>query len=699
VSGSIALAMGLLAGTWLGNPVMPVKNAEAAFGLGGNHAAAELSDAFSSVAERIGPSVVNISSTKKMKSPFGGGDLRGTPFEFFGDQFFDHFFGPQGPGGGRGRGRGDGGGEDFLQQGLGTGVVVSTDGYIVTNTHVVEGADEVKVKLVDDREFTAKVVGTDPKTDVAVVKIEASGLQAAVLGDSDALKVGQLVIASGNPFGLNATITAGIVSATGRANVGIADYEDFIQTDAAINPGNSGGPLVNLDGEVVGINTAIFSRSGGYMGIGFAIPSNMVKSIMTSLIKEGRVIRGWLGIAIQNLDEGLAKSFGYDSTDGVLVGDVTADSPAATAGLKSGDIIISYNGTSVRKADRLRSMVADTAPGSRATLEVFRDGRRKELDLKIGEMPAEQGEEAAASQEEEAPKLDVGMTVRTLTPDIARELGYKGGMRGVVVTDVDPMGPAAKIGIRPKDVITKVQDQRVDNADDFNAALRKYKDQGGVRLTVKNGEMQRFAYLELKSRSIAPARRDERRAGAAESLSGKSFDDVRRRLDELDQNSFAADRRFVASLRVDETDVEAGGAFADAARSKPHTFALEPLHGRGEIVDPQPDVIERRVLDLRLLLGVERLHQVDLDLERAGAHRRDVFVDVLALALEVARDREPERVDPQRSQSLLVESSDRYLLDSQNLERTCAHGASPLRRRSGRNLTRRGRQLKQREST
>jgi serine protease Do len=493
VSGSIALAVGLMAGTWLGNPVAPVTNAEAAFGLGGDHAASELSAAFSHVAEQIGPSVVNISSTKKMKSPFRPGNFRGSPFEF-GEEFFNQFFGPGGPHGPGGGGRGD----DFLQQGMGTGVVVSDDGYIVTNTHVVEGADEVKVKLVDDREFTAKVVGTDPKTDLAVVKIEAGALQAATLGDSDQLKVGELVLASGNPFGLNATITAGIVSAKGRANVGIADYEDFIQTDAAINPGNSGGPLVNLEGEVVGINTAIFSRSGGYMGIGFAIPSNMVKSIMTSLIKEGRVIRGWLGIAIQNLDDGLAKSFNYDSTDGVLVGDVTADSPAASAGMKAGDIIVAYNGTAVSKADRLRSRVADTPPGSRATVEVFRDGRKKELDVKIGELPVDEAEASAGSEEGESTQLDIGMSVQTLTPDIARELGYKGAMRGVVVTDVDPMGPAAKSGIRPKDVITKVQDEKVDDADDFRAALRKYKEDGGVRLAVKNGDMQRFAYLALK---------------------------------------------------------------------------------------------------------------------------------------------------------------------------------------------------------
>jgi serine protease Do len=421
-----------------------------------------------------------------MKSPMGNlpEGFRGSPFEQFGQDFFEHFFGQGGPGGGEG----------FLQQGMGTGVIVSDQGYIVTNTHVVEGADEVKVKLVDDRELIAKVVGTDPKTDVAVLKIEASNLQAAALGDSDELRVGELVIASGNPFGLNATITAGIVSAKGRANVGIADYEDFIQTDAAINPGNSGGPLVNLDGEVVGINTAIFSRSGGYMGIGFAIPVNMVKSIMASLIEDGRVIRGWLGIAIQNLDKGLAKSFDYDSTEGVLVGDVTAGSPAAKAGMKPGDIIVAYNGSPVGKADKLRSRVAETRPGSEATVEVFRDGRRKQLDVEIGELPAD---EQVASAPEEAAKLDIGMSVQTLRPDIARQLGYEDGTRGVVVTAVDPFGPAAKAGIRVQDVITQVQDKSVKNADEFRAAIRKHEGQGGVRLVVKNGEMQRFAYLEL----------------------------------------------------------------------------------------------------------------------------------------------------------------------------------------------------------
>ncbi len=457
-----------------------------AFGGSSLETARELSHAFSEVAERIRPSVVNVSTTRKVRSPLRHlPDGLQSPFrDFFGDEFFDHFFGP--------RGRDDG---EFFQRGVGTGVIVSSDGYIVTNHHVVAEADEVKVKLADERSFTAEVIGTDPKTDIAVLKIDADGLKAARLGDSDKLRVGELVIASGNPFGLNATVTAGIVSATGRANVGIADYEDFIQTDAAINPGNSGGPLVNLEAEVVGINTAIFSRSGGYMGIGFAIPSNMVKSIMASLIEEGRVVRGWLGIVIQNLDEGLAQSFGYDSTDGVLVGDVRKDGPADKAGLKPGDIIVRYNGKDVKSTDKLRSMVAETRPGTRVPVEVFRDGRTKKLTVEIGEL---EDAEAEASGREVLPKLDLGMSVRTLTPELARRLDLEPDTRGVVVTAVKPFGPAAEAGIRVNDVIVRVQDEAIENVDDFRAALRRYRREGGVRLVLRTGDVQRFAYLKLE---------------------------------------------------------------------------------------------------------------------------------------------------------------------------------------------------------
>jgi len=476
------LAIGLLVGSQFDTTTPPA--AQAAFSGADIASARELSTAFSSVATRIGPSVVNISSVRKAKGSMGGipDNLRGPFREFFGEQF-EQYFGHNMPRG-------------FEQEGLGTGVVVDGHGHIVTNAHVVEGADEVTVKLVDNRTLIAQVVGTDVKTDIAVLKIDAENLQPATLGDSDALEVGELVIASGNPFGLDATVTAGIVSAKGRANVGIADYEDFIQTDAAINPGNSGGPLVNLEGEVVGINTAIFSRSGGYMGIGFAIPVNMVKTIMTSLIEEGHVTRGWLGVSIQNLTKELADSFKYSSTEGVLIGDVSEDGPAAKAGLKAGDIIVAVDGKPVGTVDRLRSRVADTSPGSKVKLEVFRDGESREIDVKVGQMQAD--EEAAANPlSGGGPKLDVGMTVRDLTPALAQERGYEAGAKGAFVTEVEPMGAAAKAGIRPGDLIVEVQGEAVANARQLRKALGDHRDLEGVRLIVRSGELQRFAFLEL----------------------------------------------------------------------------------------------------------------------------------------------------------------------------------------------------------
>jgi len=434
-------------------------------------------DSFAELAAKQGHVAVNISTTKTVNamrrlSPFQGREFR----DFFGDEFFRHFFGeiPE---------------EQMKQRSLGSGVVVSEDGYILTNNHVVDGADEVTVKLFDDREFPARIVGTDPKTDLAVIKIDAEKLHPARLGDSDDLRIGEWVVAVGNPFGLSHTITAGIVSAKGRADVGIAAYEDFIQTDAAINPGNSGGPLVNLRGEVVGINTAIFSRSGGYMGIGFAIPIGMARSVMNSLIDKGEVIRGWLGVAIQNLDQGLAESFGYDSTEGVLVGDVTGGSPADTAGLKQGDIIIRFNGRKVRNVHQLRSSVASTEPGSKVPVEVLRDGKRSTLTVEIGEL-----ETATASIQTTESSVDLGMTVKNLTPEIARQLGYE-RKDGVLVTGVEPLGLAAKAGIAVNDLIISVQGEAVSNVTEFRREIAKQDFGKGVRLVVQTGAVQRFVFL------------------------------------------------------------------------------------------------------------------------------------------------------------------------------------------------------------
>jgi serine protease Do len=301
------------------------------------------------------------------------------PFDLFNDEFFRRFFGPRLPERGQPR--------KYRQTGQGSGFIVSKDGYILTNHHVVGDADRITVTLSDGREFTAKTVGTDPKSDVAVIKIEADNLPILPLGDSDALEVGEWVMAVGNPFGLSHTITVGVVSAKGRSTVGITDYEDFIQTDAAINPGNSGGPLINLTGEVVGIITAIFSRSGGYMGIGFAIPVNMAKAIQKQLVETGKVIRGSLGVNVQNLSKELAESFGLDSTDGVLIAGVTKDSPADKAGLRRGDVIVEFNGRNIENVGQFRNLVALTIPGTKIKLVLIRGGKRSDLAVKLGRIP------------------------------------------------------------------------------------------------------------------------------------------------------------------------------------------------------------------------------------------------------------------------------------------------------------------------
>ncbi len=338
----------------------------------------DLSAAFKHVARSLRPAVVSIRSVRKIRAenpgrPNGAGAEIPEEFRrFFDDGTLDKFFDRGVPQGG------------LQQQGMGTGVIVSADGYVLTNNHVVRGADEVEVILSTNRRLPAKIVGTDKATDVAVLKVAAKGLAPAQLGSSEIMEVGDWVLAIGSPFGLDQTVTAGIVSAKGRANVGITDYEDFIQTDAAINPGNSGGPLVNLQGEVIGINTAIASRSGGSTGVGFAIPSDMVRRVMESILENGRVDRGWLGVGIQDLNEALAQSFGLKSTRGALVGGVFPEGPAAKAGLKSGDVLLKVAGQEVRDANHLRHMVAGIEPKKKVRLEVFREKQSIEVEVTIG---------------------------------------------------------------------------------------------------------------------------------------------------------------------------------------------------------------------------------------------------------------------------------------------------------------------------
>jgi serine protease Do len=350
------------------------------------------------------------------------------------------------------------------------------------------------VRTTDERNLKATLVGSDPQTDLAVLKVENGGLDPLPLGDSDKLRVGQWVVAAGTPFGLATSITSGIVSATGRSNLRIADYEDFIQTDAAINPGNSGGPLLDLNGEVVGINTAIFSRTGGYMGIGFAIPINMAKDVMNSLIEDGKVTRGRLGAWIQDLDEDLAESFDVEARSGVLIGDVDPDSPAGRAGLRAGDIVTKYNGDPVTRADDLRLRVAATRPGDEVELEVVRDGRRRTVEVEIGELESED----VAGNERPTTKLDegIGLGVRTLTPEIAEQLGLESSVKGAVVTEVDPFGPAADAGIRQGDVIVQVQSTPITSAEDLRRELGKHELEDGIRVAVLSGGSRRFAVLK-----------------------------------------------------------------------------------------------------------------------------------------------------------------------------------------------------------
>ena len=448
-----------------------------------------LSDSFEYAAETIRPSVVTIKSVKHFRPAASSGQRltpmpqlpEGLPFD--GDllrRFFNQLPERMPP-----------------QEGLGSGVIVSADGYILTNNHVVGGADEVTVTLHDGNPLPAKVVGTDPMSDLAVIRVKAADLPAAKLGDSSALKVGEWVVAAGNPFGLTDTITAGIVSAKGRSNVRIAEYEDFIQTDAAINPGNSGGPLVNLRGEVVGIDTAIASRGGGNNGVGFAIPIDMAKTIMESLIHTGHVTRGWLGCVLQPLDENLSKSFGYDSTDGALIANVQPDGPAADAGLKQGDIVTTFEGTKIKDMTQFRNLVAGAEPGTKAKLEIYRDGHEKALTIKLGTRP-ETEEVAARTGGSDSEAL--GLTVTNLTPETARSLGLKADTHGVVITDVDPDSAAARAGLERGNVILKVQDTPVTSVSEFQAQLARQDLKSGVRLLVQAGDLERFVLLRSEEK-------------------------------------------------------------------------------------------------------------------------------------------------------------------------------------------------------
>ncbi len=408
---------------------------------------------FAPVVKKVTPGVVKVYTTTKMHNV----EFQGGPPDM--DDMLRQFFGNQFPGRMQRRQY-----SVPKQTGIGSGVIVTRDGYILTNNHVVDGADEVKVALQDGREFTAKVVGRDPKSDVAVIKIDAKDLPAVQMANSDKVEVGDVVLAIGNPFGIGQTVTTGIVSATGRAGALGLDYEDFIQTDAAINPGNSGGALVDAEGRLIGINTAILSRSGGNQGIGFAIPVNLARDVMGSLIKDGRVTRGYLGVMIQDVNPALAKEFKLKDEKGALIGDVTSNSPAEKAGLKSGDVIVEFNGKAVTDSRHLKLEVARTAPGESVPVKVLRDGQFKTLPVTVKELPgSEQLAKNDNNKSDDNGTLN-GVTVADLDRNARQQFDLPESLKGVVVTEVDPNSVAAEAGLQPGDVIQEINRKSVKTA-------------------------------------------------------------------------------------------------------------------------------------------------------------------------------------------------------------------------------------------
>ena len=427
---------------------------------------------FAPVVERALPAVVNISSSKATKISADG--MPGMPEM---DPFFRQFFGQEF--GGRDRrnpGRGLNPQRKQYERGTGSGVVVRSDGYILTNNHVIDGANDITVTFDNKRELKAKLVGTDAKTDIAVLKVDAANLPTIAMADSSQARVGDLVLAMGSPFGLKQTVTMGIVSARGRTGLGIEDYEDFIQTDASINPGNSGGALLNTRGELIGINTAILANNGGNQGVGFAIPANLARSVMTQVMDHGKVVRGYLGLLPQDITPAMAQALHSKQTEGVLVGDVTAGAPAAAAGLQRGDVILDLNGQKVEDSNQLRMRVSMTAPGTTVKMRVLHDGSEKTVAVKLAEMPANVGASAEKSED--------GNGAASALEGVSVEAS-KG--RGVTVTDVEQGSPAAMAGLREGDTILEVNRTSVSSVADFDKAMRNVSN-GATLLLVKRGD-------------------------------------------------------------------------------------------------------------------------------------------------------------------------------------------------------------------
>ncbi len=437
----------------------------------------DLSNAFVEIAEVVNPTVVTVFTEKVTR-------VRTTanPFFNFGDPFRE-FFGEGSP-----RGRQRGPEREFRQQGLGSGVIVREDGYILTNNHVITQTDSIYVRLLDRRTLPAKVIGADPRTDLAVIKVEARHLPAIKLGDSEQLRVGEWVLAVGSPWGeeLANTVTQGIVSAKGRSQVDLAVYEDFIQTDAAINPGNSGGALVNLDGELVGINTAIATRSGGFQGIGFAVPVNMAHQVMEALITYGKVVRGYLGVRPQSVNEALAKSLELSDTDGALISEVLGHSPAEKAGLREGDVVRKLNGKKILNDRQLRNEIAATAPGTEVQLEVWREGKPKNFTLRLDELPADEQQAQAPGREEKPQGAEdlLRFSVAPLDRELAGQYDIDPELSGLVVVDIDQNSTAYRSGLREGDVIRSVNRKRVESLAQFQQAIKTMNSGDSILLQV-----------------------------------------------------------------------------------------------------------------------------------------------------------------------------------------------------------------------
>jgi serine protease Do len=437
-------------------------------------------ESFSKLVKKARPSVVNISTVKVIKGrglapmPFRGGRPFG-PDDPFKD-FFDRFFRDQIP-------------KEHRQKSLGSGFIIDKDGFILTNNHVVENTDEIMVKLADEKEFPAKIIGRDPKTDLALIRIETDRpLKPLPLGDSDKLEVGDWVIAIGNPFGLGDTVTAGIVSAKYR-HIGAGSYDNFIQTDASINPGNSGGPLLNTSGEVIGINSAIFSRTGGSIGIGFAIPINMARDLLPQL-KKGKVVRGWLGVMIQKITPELKDKLKLKDERGALVADVTSSGPADKAGIKRGDVIVSFDGKVIKQMKDLPYIVGTTPVNKTVLVEVIRKGQKKDFQIKLGEL--KEGKESKEAVQE---KPYLGMTIEELTPQLAQNLGIS-ETSGLVVAQVKNNTPAAEAGLKQGDIILEIDQITVKKLEQFNKKIQDYKKGDNILFLIKRGGST--LYLTLK---------------------------------------------------------------------------------------------------------------------------------------------------------------------------------------------------------